>query len=101
MEQTGVDFGSRGYTLVVYRQDIATLVTHDFQYGGKCARLVKQFYLELAYTSVLGKTAVDDAVEHVHINIAAAHEAYHFLPFEGEFAIHSGCHGGSAGSLGH
>ena len=76
------------YTLMVHSEDVAPLVSYDFENCGECAGLVLQLQFELAYTSVLGKATVDYAVQDVHVDVSSRHQAHYFLSFQRKFTEH-------------
>ena len=71
MEEAGVDLCGGADALVVDGEDVAALLGYDFEHGGEGAGLVLQLEFELAEAAVFGESAVDDAVEHVDVDVSA------------------------------
>ena len=91
-----------GYAaLVVYAKHVCAELGEHLDYLEQLPGLVVKLHGERADASVLVETTVDDAVQDVHVDVAAAHQADGLLALDGHFAEHRRCDAHRSGTLGY
>ena len=96
-----VDVGALAVAFVVDGDDVGAVAADDVAEAEERTRAVGHLDEHLRGASALEQTAVDDAAEDGHVDVAAADDAAHVLAGDVGLVEHGGGHAHGAGALGH